>query len=119
MAHCLRLAAERYHTEPPGFSPNQMAQWMAHTWPGNVRELRNVADRLCLGLEQDAPAASAPRSNTAPLGQQMDSFERQLLVAALTDTQGQVSTAAERLHLPRKTLYDKLARHGIDPADYR
>ncbi|MFN3495112.1 MAG: sigma-54-dependent transcriptional regulator [Hydrogenophaga sp.] len=119
MAHCLRLSAERYHTEPPSFTPTQMAQWMAHPWPGNVRELRNVADRLCLGLERDAPNSPEASNTLVPLAEQMDSFERQLLVGALADTQGLVSAAAERLQLPRKTLYDKLARHGIDPADFR
>ena len=119
MAHCLRLSAERYQTEPPQLSPTQMAQWMAHPWPGNVRELRNVADRLCLGLEPEAhvPAEAGPVASS--LSQQVDGFERQLLVHALTSSQGSVAAAAEHLQVPRKTLYDKLARHAIDPADYR
>jgi len=119
MAHCLRLSAERYHTEPPSLTPGQMAQWMAHAWPGNVRELRNVADRLCLGLEKDQQLPTQSKAAPASLNQQMDGFERQLLVNALTECQGQVSAAAERLQLPRKTLYDKLTRHAIDPAEFR
>jgi len=119
MAHCLRLSAERYQTEPPQLSPAQMAQWMAHPWPGNVRELKNVADRLCLGLEPDARIAVDVAPHSTSLNQQVDGFERQLLVHALTSSQGSVASAAEHLQLPRKTLYDKLARHAIDPADFR
>ena len=119
MAHCLRLSAERYQTEPPQLSPTQMAQWMAHSWPGNVRELRNVADRLCLGLEPEAHVPTEGGTVASSLSQQVDGFERQLLVHALTSSQGSVAAAAEHLQVPRKTLYDKLARHAIDPADYR
>jgi len=119
MAHCLRLSAERYQTEPPQLSPTQMAQWMAHPWPGNVRELRNVADRLCLGLEPDAHVPDDNAEPVSSLSQQVDGFERQLLVHALTHCLGSVATAAEHLQVPRKTLYDKLTRHAIDPADYR
>jgi two-component system C4-dicarboxylate transport response regulator DctD len=119
MAHCLRVSAERYQTEPPQLTPTQMAKWMAHPWPGNVRELKIVADRLCLGLELDArvPGDSAPQNTS--LHQQVDGFERQLLVHALTHCQGSVASAAEHLQVPRKTLYDKLTRHAIDPADFR
>jgi len=119
MAHCLRLSAERYQTEPPQLSPAQMAQWMAHPWPGNVRELKNVADRLCLGLEPDPRMAAEGAPQNASLSQQVDAFEHQLLVHALTSCQGSVATAAEHLQLPRKTLYDKLTRHAIDPAGFR
>ncbi|MDO8906099.1 sigma-54 dependent transcriptional regulator [Hydrogenophaga sp.] len=119
MAHCLRLSAERYQSEPPQLSPAQMAQWMAHPWPGNVRELKNVADRLCLGLEPDARIAVDVAPHNTSLNQQVDGFERQLLVHALTSSQGSVAAAAEHLQVPRKTLYDKLTRHAIDPADFR
>ncbi len=117
MAHCLRLAAERYHAHPPSLTAAQLARWMAHSWPGNVRELKNVADRLCLGLEPDEPVLTTP--DAASLNEQMDAFERQLLDQALSVCQGPVALAAEQLRLPRKTLYDKLARHRLDPAHYR
>jgi two-component system C4-dicarboxylate transport response regulator DctD len=119
IAHCLRLSAERYQTEPPQLTPAQMAKWMAHPWPGNVRELKNVADRLCLGLELDAPVAGDGAAPVASLSQQVDGFERQLLVHALTGCHGSVAAAADHLQVPRKTLYDKLTRHAIDPADFR
>lgn len=118
MAHCLRLAAERYNTTPPELSPARMAHWMTHSWPGNVRELRNVADRLCLGLEPDRPVAGSDTGDRS-LGQQVDAFERELLIQALTHCQGSVATAAEKLQVPRKTLYDKLSRHAIDPTGFR
>jgi len=119
MAHCLRQAAERYNTTPPACTSAQIAQWVAQPWPGNVRELKNLADRLCLGLEPDNASAAAPAATAPTLSQQIERFEKQLLAQALQDCQGNVGAAAERLQLPRKTLYDKLLRHQLDPARFR
>ena len=119
MAHCLRVAAERYNTEPPVPTATQMARWQAYEWPGNVRELKNLAERLCLGLESEAGLGSGGPPGPQSLNDQMEVFERQLIEGALAQGQGQVAWAAEHLQLPRKTLYDKLNRHGIDPNDYR
>ena len=46
-------------------------------------------------------------------------FEAESIRAALEDAQGDIETARLALGLPRKTLYDKLARHQIVPADFR
>ncbi|NDY90183.1 sigma-54-dependent transcriptional regulator [Ideonella livida] len=129
MAHFLAQAAARYHLAAvPGWTPAQMARWQAQDWPGNVRELKNTAHRLCLGLEPEAePPAPGPGvgvgEGTAPsplvpwtgdgLARTLEQVERQLIEAALTACAGQVAAAAERLQLPRKTLYDKMARLGI------
>ena len=119
LAHCLSQSAERYHTAPPACTPVQMAHWVAQPWPGNVRELKNLADRLCLGLEPEQAPQPAPQASPPSLGQQIDRFEKQLLAQALDACQGNVGAAAEQLQLPRKTLYDKLVRHQLDPALFR
>ena len=38
---------------------------------------------------------------------------------ALRRAEGRATQAAERLKLPRKTFYDKLARYGIRAEDFR
>ncbi len=45
----------------------------------------------------------------------MEAFERKLLRDTLALTQGNVARAAELLQMPRKTVYDKLQRHGLAP----
>jgi two-component system C4-dicarboxylate transport response regulator DctD len=42
-----------------------------------------------------------------------------LLAAALGRHNGRASEAARTLKLPRKTLYDKLAKHGLKPESFR
>jgi two-component system C4-dicarboxylate transport response regulator DctD len=119
MIHCVRLAAERYGVNPPSWSDLQMASWQGQDWPGNVRELKNVADRLCLGLEGNASSPPPGATDSPALALQMEAFEKHLIVQALMAHAGNVTLAAEQLKLPRKTLYDKVARHAIDPPGYR
>jgi two-component system C4-dicarboxylate transport response regulator DctD len=47
------------------------------------------------------------------LSQQVDAFERDLILRALAAADNNVALAADRLLLPRKTLYDKLKKHQI------
>lgn len=49
----------------------------------------------------------------------MENYERSLLRDALRQTYGNVAEAAKRLNVPKKTLYDKLARHQLDPETFR
>ena len=53
------------------------------------------------------------------LSEQLARVERALLIAALGRQNGRAAEAARALKLPRKTFYDKLARYGIRPEDYR
>ncbi|MCO4843741.1 MAG: sigma-54-dependent Fis family transcriptional regulator, partial [Yoonia sp.] len=45
--------------------------------------------------------------------------ERSLLIAALQRHAGRAGETAKDLQLPRKTFYDKLARHNLKAEDYR
>jgi two-component system C4-dicarboxylate transport response regulator DctD len=49
----------------------------------------------------------------------VEAFERGLIVRELAANHGDTRAAAEELEIPRKTLYDKLSRLGIDPRTYR
>jgi two-component system C4-dicarboxylate transport response regulator DctD len=129
LAHFVQDAAARFQRPVPVWSAQQMAQWQTAEWPGNVRELRNFAERLVLGVVQMqgagtsfgvtaaavAEPASGPQAESAgpSLPQQVDQFERELIVRALDATDGNVALAADHLGVPRKTLYDKLKKYQI------
>ena len=89
-------------------------------WRGNVRELRNFADRLVLGIAEDNGSESAAIDESgvavdaASLTARVNAFERQLIEDAFRQNQGVVARTAEALHLPKKTLYDKLRKHRIE-----
>ncbi|MEM1353219.1 MAG: helix-turn-helix domain-containing protein, partial [Pseudomonadota bacterium] len=56
---------------------------------------------------------------TGSLVGRMAEVERQFITDALRACDGQAARAAELLGLPRKTMYDKLKRHGLIPEEYR
>lgn len=112
----LAQAAVRFGREAPEWDGSDLLRWEQHDWPGNVRELKSVAERLCLGMDDGLGPGPA---GAASLAARMEVHERALLREALRATGGKVAEAAELLHLPRKTLYDKLARFELDPSRFR
>ncbi len=116
MAHFIAQASNRFHREAPSWSELDLIRWQHYDWPGNVRELKTVAERFCLGVDDGLGAAAiASTSLTA----QLENYERSLLRDALASVKGNVSDAANLLHLPKKTLYDKLNRHRLEPEQFR
>ena len=107
-------AAARYVRAQPEIGPALLRRLMDQPWPGNVRELRNAADRLVLGMADAAGAGLAPEvSPPMGLSARVDRFERMLLEEALARAGGDLDAACQALHLPKRTLYDKLRRHGV------
>ncbi|VBR69982.1 C4-dicarboxylate transport transcriptional response regulator [Burkholderia pseudomallei] len=115
-SHFLRAAAVRFEKPEPVWTQEDMMRWQLYDWPGNVRELKNTAERFCLGLEDGLPRSPAGFDS---LASRMVSAERAYIEEALRNAGGQVAKAAELLGLPRKTLYDKITRHGIDMTAFR
>jgi two-component system C4-dicarboxylate transport response regulator DctD len=117
LAHFVQGSAKRFQRPVPQWTMAQMAQWQARDWPGNVRELRNFADRLVLGMMEGAGAAADANAKgadeTVSLPVQIDVYERLLIVEALNASDGNVATAADRLGIPKKTLYDKLKKYHL------
>ncbi|CUH86288.1 C4-dicarboxylate transport transcriptional regulatory protein DctD [Phaeobacter sp. CECT 5382] len=112
--HYVAQAAEQAGIEAPQVSEEHLAALMAQDWPGNARSLMSAAMRFVLGMPDEITEATE-----LGLAEQMAQVERSLLIAALGRQNGRAAAAAEALKLPRKTFYDKLARYGIRPEDYR
>lgn len=86
-----------------------------HDWPGNVRELRNFAIEAILGLGPDPQRIV----DGADLPTRVAAYEADLIESALRRHEGRVTAALGELAIPRKTFYDKVARHGIDLNAFR
>ncbi|MFT0179059.1 MULTISPECIES: sigma-54-dependent transcriptional regulator [Pseudomonas] len=96
---------------PPGAA--RLAQLLGHGWPGNVRELANAAEREVLGL------GAPPTAQGNSLADQLEAFEAQCLRAALARHGGEIKAVMDELQLPRRTLNEKMQRHGLVRADFR
>ena len=102
-----------------------------YNWPGNVRELQNVIERaviLCEGetfsveeswLKRETPPRFArPEPLTGVLVKQ----ERQIIEAALAESNGRISGtagAAAKLGLPSRTLDSKIKRLKINKYKFK
>jgi DNA-binding NtrC family response regulator len=113
-------AAVRYGREAPTLAGHRMRALMAADWPGNVRELRHVADRLVLGvLKPEEGAANEADAVPQSLAQQLDVVEKALIEQALKQYGGRAALVCTALGIAKKTLYDKVHRHGIVLEDFR
>lgn len=112
----LHDAAQRAGVPVPTLSASALARLHTHDWAGNVRELMAHADETVLGVMR---VDASPAPECADLRSSVARFEAESIRAALEHAQGDIETARLALGLPRKTLYDKLARHQIVPAEFR
>lgn len=113
--HYVSIACDQAALPMPDIGPEVIARLLAQDWPGNARSLMNTAMRFAMGVSEPGLA----EDEDPGLAEQLARFERSLLVAALDRNQGNATGAARVLKLPRKTFYDKLARHGIRAEDHR
>ncbi|WP_417521294.1 sigma-54-dependent transcriptional regulator [Marinobacter sp.] len=121
--HFVLIAAARYDRESIPLDASQAARLMHHSWPGNVRELRNLAERYVLlgpsALDDSEPVAKADVSGRRTLAEMMDSFEHSVLTSALNACHGSIKDTMVQLGVARKTLYDKMKKHGLDKAQFK
>ena len=113
----LLAAAQRQGLPLPPITPLTQARLDSYDWPGNARELRQFAEAHVLGMPMLGEDGGAEAS--ADLSTMMARYEANLLREALRATRGHVTKAMGQLGLARKTFYDKLARHGIQPETFR
>ncbi len=122
--HFLLMAGARYQREAPLPNGEQMRVLLSHPWPGNVRELCNIADRYVLlgeNVNYDLQTLMRSESNETAitLKQQVDCFEKSLIKQQLELQKGNLKRTLEVLGIPRKTLYDKMRKYGLDKNHYK
>src|SRR5436305_6745546 len=101
------------------FADDAVTALCEYPWPGNVRELRNVIERALLlsdrplltrahlTFERPAPAAGDDGAGDLTLAQ----LERRHIERVLLEEDGHVARAAQRLGIPRSSLYQKLKQY--------
>ncbi|MES9826260.1 MAG: sigma-54 dependent transcriptional regulator [Candidatus Thiodiazotropha endolucinida] len=121
--HFLLVAAARYGKVAPAMPDDISQKLMSFNWPGNVRELRNAAERFVLlgdecGLQLDEKSVTSP-CVPLTLPEHVEVFERAMIEQALSESGGVIKKTMELLGLPRKTLYDKMQKYGLDKRLYK
>ena len=115
----IRHANEELNRNVEGFDSGAAEMLASHLWPGNLRELNNVVKRAVL-------LTRGSQITTAELTQAMgqirtdnvlqlhdEDTERQRIITALQQTNGNKAKAARLLGVDRKTIYNKIEKLGI------
>jgi transcriptional regulator with PAS, ATPase and Fis domain len=99
-------------------------EFKLYNWPGNVRELRNVIERICilstsdmisdteiidiLGIDRNRNNMNNTTTISKSISDDYSKFEKERIMKALIDANGNKSKAAAILGIPRTKLYRKL-----------
>jgi len=132
LAHTFLKEYARENDKPVGtFSTEAMELMLRYRWPGNVRELRASIEHavvLCRGdqvLPRDLPAsvreplleaatrATVPTNGVVPGKLSLREAEKQLIIHALQECEGNRTEAAKKLGVSRRTLHRKLHEFEI------
>lgn len=100
---------------------------LKYPWPGNIRELKNIIERMAVNSEGDVIVMSdVPMNILKSTNYSMERFvgkglneivsevEKDAIRDALRTCGGNKSQAADKLKVPRSTLYRKMEEYGID-----
>jgi two-component system, NtrC family, response regulator AtoC len=129
------LAKHRYSAtaQPAAISEEAIRRLMEYNWPGNVRELENVIERAVVlsrgqiitsrelpfgehesGEGEEGEGEAESKSDSSFFKKSVAQFEKDLIMKALRDANGNRSKAAEMLGIYRRLLYAKIKEYGLE-----
>jgi two-component system response regulator AtoC len=128
------LAKHRYSAtaQPAAISEEALKRLMEYEWPGNVRELENVVERAVVlsrgqiitsrelpfgdheAGEHEEEGGDEVSVEKSFFKKSVAQFEKDLIMKALRDANGNRSKAAEMLGIYRRLLYAKIKEYGLE-----
>ncbi|WP_027186472.1 sigma-54 interaction domain-containing protein [Desulfovibrio inopinatus] len=120
-------------------SAEALALLMTYDYPGNVRELKNIVERSSVRasvqtaiapdilpeeivgslLPHTTPQLETFSTSSTNLDAKLAAYEKGLIEAALSQTQGIQNTAAELLGIKPRSLWHRVKKHGIEPTSFK
>ncbi len=144
--HFIEKYNRRLGKKVSGIEDEALQLLLGYAWPGNIRELENLMERSVLfadgarieasalpdALREKGPVAPTPIAAVGPLGAiaapsgasmkeivrlAQAELEKELIGRALEETGGNVTRAAKRLQISRKSLQVKMKELGLRDAE--
>lgn len=118
----MSISSSLYHTKPKAIEPEALEALVQYPWPGNVRELENIIERILIISEgasiklEDLPPKILKKSNlpSESLEAYKESVEAEILKEALENCQGNITKAAEKLGISRRSLHRKINKYNLN-----
>jgi len=129
------LAKHRYSAtaQPAAISEEAIRRLIEYNWPGNVRELENVIERAVVlsrgqiitsrelpfgeheaGEGEEGDGDAEAKGDSSFFKKSVAQFEKDLIMKALRDANGNRSKAAEMLGIYRRLLYAKIKEYALE-----
>lgn len=133
----LDRANRRLGTDISAVSADAMEIFYNYDWPGNVRQFANAVERAAIfctstmitpaevdqAFSNTQPVADTefqpPADTNLPLKLALIEYEKHLIKNALRNCNGTQTEAATALGVSAKNLWNKLQKHGIEPASFK
>ncbi len=128
LAHAfLRQFAGEVGKTVSGITAEALELLLRYDWPGNVRELRTAMEHAVVMSRGDklsardlpawvrkGPGAGTTQPALPHANMTVKEAEKELIIRALADNDGNRTLAAKKLGMSRRTLYRKLTEYGIE-----
>jgi len=127
----LKKYAEEYKRPVSRISTPAMDLLTGYKWPGNIRELRNTMERAVLVCDEEAirayhlptdmqkcGQANTLREHGAGFTETVERLEKDLIVDALRNAQGNIHQSARDIGLTYRIIYYKIKKYGINYHDF-
>jgi len=118
------LVKEKALARDESLDPALISEFSSRSWPGNVRQLESEIKKLVLFstmAREDSLGDLAGvlvqddgNNQTASLSNQVEQFEKALIIKALRKADGNKSQAARSLTIHESTLRAKMKRYDLD-----
>lgn len=117
----LSLANNELERNIKGFDASARKALLTHPWPGNVRELKQKIQVAALHTEADMitkedlefGSEKPLASSSVSFALRNDAEDKERILRALKQANGNRKVAAELLGISRSTLYGKLEEYGL------
>jgi len=125
LAHFAQRTAQRMG-RPVSISPRALAMLAVYPWPGNVHEVETALEHAAqlggsgrleyadFGLVPGVTSPGESSRGALELKPQVEAFERQVLLQALSAAKGNRQAAARLLGISLRTLFYKIKRYNVD-----
>lgn len=114
----LKKYANLYKRTGLTLHPQTIKKLESHHWPGNIRELQYTIEKAVILAEKNVIRASELSLNSDTTFSfdkvpNLEEVEKQAILAAISQNEGNLTAAAEQLGVSRQTLYNKMKRFNL------
>ena len=105
---------------PASIDPTALKRLQEFNFPGNIRELENMIERaIVVGDGKKISLKDLPLEKTivSSSAESLDDFEKAFILQILNKYSWNISRTAKALKVDRVTLYHKIKKYDLKPAD--